>query len=123
MNAHRDTNVGYMIYVSLLLGFLFSAAELYQHADSAVAGKVIEFSAWVASLAGLTGYFPALLVASLFGGIILMCIVCSIAPPLENYFTKKAADRSKKLLQQEGGMSVEDERKALVSRFAQKQTG
>jgi len=112
-----------MVYVSLLLGFLFSAAELYQHADSAVASKVIEFSAWVASLVGLTGYFPALLVASVFGGMLLMCVVCAIAPTLEEWVAKHGVRRSKQILQQKEGMSVEDEREELVKRFGQKMPG
>jgi len=48
-----------------------------------------------------------------------MCIVASITPQLEEYVAKRGGERSRRTLQQKEGMSIEDERKALVERYGQ----
>jgi len=120
MNAHNDSHTGTVIYVSILLGTVFSAAILFLHCDNPIAGSVIDFGSWIASWAGLYGYCPALIIASCFGGIILMCVVCTIAPVLQNSVAKQGIKRSKGVLRQSEGISIEDERDALVKRFGQK---
>ena len=120
MSVHKDSHVGTIIYISILLGTVFSAALLFLHCDNAIVGRIIDFGSWIASSAGLYGYCPALIVSSFFGGIILMCVVCAITPLLENTVARQGIKRSKGVLQQSEGMSTEDERDALVKRFGQR---
>ena len=121
MNAPKDNHTGTVIYVSILLGTVFSAAVLFQHFDNQVARNIIDFGNWIASLAGFCGYFPALVVSSFLGGVLLMCIVCVIAPILQDSVARQGIQRSKNVLQQSEGISIEDERDILVKRFGQKQ--
>ena len=120
MNVHNDSHTGTVIYVSILLGTVFSAAILFLHWDNPIAGSIIDFGGWIASWAGLHGYCPALIISSFFGGIILMCVVCTVAPVLQDSVAKKGIKRSKGVLQQSEGISIEEERDALVKRFGQK---
>ena len=49
-----------------------------------------------------------------------MCVVCTVAPVLQDSVAKKGIKRSKGVLQQSEGISIEEERDALVKRFGQK---
>jgi hypothetical protein len=122
MNAPKNTHSGTIIYVSILLGTVFSSALLFGHSDNPISRNITDFGSWIASLFGFAGYFPALIASSIIGGIILMCVVCAVTPLLENTVAKKGLRRSKGILHQAEGMSIEDEREELVKRFGQKQS-
>ena len=121
MSAPKDSHTGQIIYVSILLGTVFSAALLLQHFDNPIANNIIQFGGWLVSLLGLTGYFPALSISSVICGILLMCVVCAVTPFLQNTVARQGIKRSKNVLQQAEGISIEVERDALVKRFGQKQ--
>jgi len=119
MNEHRESYAGMMVGVSLALGTIFTACLLNQYQSCGLAISILNFGNWISSFAGLSGFLPALITASLLGGIIAMCIVASITPQLEEYVAKRGGERSRRTLQQKEGMSIEDERKALVERYGQ----
>jgi len=119
MNEYRESYAGIMVGVSLALGTIFTACLLYQYQSCGLAISILNFGNWISSFAGLRGFAPALITASLLGGIIAMCIVASITPQLEEYVAKRGGERSRRTLQQKEGMSIEDERKALVERYGQ----
>lgn len=106
-----------LILISLAVGTFISAAVLYQHATHPIAENLIGFGVWIASWFNIRGFWPALGITSLLAGVLLMLAVMAVAPKLEEWAAKKAADRGKRTLAEVEGLSVEDEMKLLVEKF------
>lgn len=106
-----------LILISLAVGSLITAASLHQNASHPIAENLVGFGAWIGSWFNLHGFWPALGITSVLAGVLLMLTVMAIAPKLEEWAAKKAADRGKRTLAEEEGLSVEDEMKLLVEKF------
>jgi len=118
MSTGENTHGSIICGLAFALGALFSAALLNEYGDTSLfAQRVLEFGGWVAGMAGVSGKWPALLACSLLGGLVAFCIVAAVLPKLEEWVAKLGMERSKKALQKERGLSVEDEMEELVKRF------
>lgn len=117
MNTGENFHGTIICGLSFSLGMLFSASLLNEYGDSPVAQRVLEFGGWVSGMAGVTGKWPALLASSAICGLLAFCLIAAVLPRLEEWVAKLGMERSKKALQKEKGLSVEDEMEALVRRF------
>ena len=119
MSASKETYQGMLVYVSLAVGTLFTAALLFQYHENTISLMMINMGAGIASWGHMRGYWPALLAASLVGGFVAMLVTSAIAPRMEEYVALAGKTRARKLMQTKEGMTVEEERKALIKQFGQ----
>ena len=119
MSASRESYQGMLIYVSLAVGTLISACLINENRGQPIVENILNFGNWIAGFGHMHGYIPAMLAASLLGGVIVMCVVAGVAPHLEEKNALAGKDRAKRALQEKEGMTVEEERDALIARFGQ----
>ncbi|MBE2203735.1 MAG: hypothetical protein IAE94_05315 [Chthoniobacterales bacterium] len=119
MSASKESYHGMLIGGSLAVGTLISACILNENKWHPVVANILNFGNWIAGFASLHGYWAALLTSSVLGGLVLMCVVLGVAPYLEEKVALAGKERARRALQEKEGMTVEQERDALIARFGQ----
>jgi len=108
-----------LIYGSLAVGTLISACLLHDNTAHPLVSNILNFGNWIAGFTHLHGYWAALLISSVLGGLMLMSVVLAVAPYLEEKVALAGKDRARRALQEREGLTVEQERDALIARYGQ----